>query len=43
MQNELFKTRNIKKPKYFKYKNAKVLKDYQELNIGDYVVHDNQG
>lgn len=41
--NELFKTRNIKKPKYFKYKNAKVLKDYQELNIGDYVVHDNHG
>lgn len=41
--NELFKTRSIKKPKYFKYKNAKVLKDYQELNIGDYVVHDNHG
>ena len=41
--NELFKTRNIKKPKYFKYKNAKVLKDYQELNVGDYVVHDNYG
>ena len=41
--NELFKTRNIKKPKYFKYKNAKVLKDYQELNVGDYVVHDNHG
>lgn len=41
--NELFKTRSIKKPKYFKYKNAKVLKDYQELNVGDYVVHDNHG
>lgn len=41
--NELFKTRNIQKPKYFKYKNAKVLKDYQELEIGDYVVHDNHG
>lgn len=41
--NELFKTRSIKKPKYFKYKNAKVLKDYQELNVGDYVVHDNYG
>ena len=36
--NELFKTRNIKKPKYFKYKNAKGFKKYyQELNIGDYV------
>ena len=41
--NELFKTKNVKKPKYFKYKNAKVLKDYQELEIGDYVVHDNYG
>ncbi|WP_294581683.1 transcription-repair coupling factor [uncultured Thomasclavelia sp.] len=41
--NELFKTRNLNKPKYFKYKNAKVIKDYQELNIGDYVVHDNYG
>lgn len=41
--NELFKTKNVKKPKYFKYKNAKVLKDYQELDVGDYVVHDNYG
>ena len=41
--NELFKTKNVKKPKYFKYKNAKVLKDYQELEVGDYVVHDNYG
>lgn len=41
--NELFKSRNVKKPKYFKYRNAKVLKDYQELNVGDYVVHDNHG
>ena len=41
--NELFKTKNVKKPKYFKYKNAKVLMDYQELEVGDYVVHDNYG
>lgn len=41
--NELFKTKNVKKPRYFKYKNAKILKDYQELEIGDYVVHDNYG
>lgn len=41
--NELFKSRNVKKPKYFKYRNAKILKDYQELNVGDYVVHDNHG
>lgn len=41
--NELFKTRNLNKPKYLKYKNAKVIKDYQELNVGDYVVHDNHG
>ena len=41
--NELFKTKNVKKPKYFKYKNAKFLKDYQELEVGDYVVHDNYG
>ena len=41
--NELFKTKNVKKPKYFKYKNSKVLKDYQELEVGDYVVHDNYG
>lgn len=41
--NELFKAKNVKKPKYFKYKNAKVLKDYQELDVGDYVVHDNYG
>lgn len=41
--NELFKTRNLNKPKYLKYKNAKVIKDYQELNVGDYVVHDNYG
>lgn len=41
--NELFKTKNVKKPRYFKYKNAKILKDYQELEVGDYVVHDNYG
>ncbi|MGN1182628.1 MAG: transcription-repair coupling factor, partial [Faecalibacillus sp.] len=33
----------LKKPKYFKYKDARVIKDYQELSVGDYVVHDNYG
>ncbi|MFV0393500.1 MAG: transcription-repair coupling factor [Coprobacillaceae bacterium] len=40
---ELFISNNPKKTKYFRYKNAKVLKDYQELNVGDYVVHDSHG
>lgn len=40
---ELFMNNNPKKAKYFRYKDAKVLKDYQELNIGDYVVHDSHG
>ncbi len=31
-------------PKHFlRYKNAKVIKNYEELNIGDYVVHDMHG
>lgn len=40
---ELFAKNNAKKTKYFRYKDAKVLKDYQELNVGDYVVHDSHG
>lgn len=40
---ELFGDVVLKKPKYFKYKDARVIKDYQELSVGDYVVHDNYG
>lgn len=40
---ELFVSNNPKKTKYFRYKDAKILKDYQELNVGDYVVHDSHG
>lgn len=32
-----------KKKKYVQYKDAKLIKDYNELNIGDYVVHDVNG
>lgn len=41
--SELFKTRIQKRKKYFRYKEARILKDYQELHPGDYVVHDNYG
>lgn len=40
---ELFVNYNSNKTKYVNYKDAKVLKEYQELNIGDYVVHDSHG
>lgn len=40
---EVFFKNNVKKTKYFRYKDAKVLKDYQELHVGDYVVHDSHG
>lgn len=40
---ELFGQVTVRKPRYFKYKNARVIKDYQELTVGDYVVHDNYG
>ncbi|MEG0453679.1 MAG: CarD family transcriptional regulator, partial [Coprobacillus sp.] len=32
-----------KKKGYIKYKDAKIINDYTELNIGDYVVHDTHG
>lgn len=41
--SELFNVKSDKKVKYFKYKDAKVIKDYQELHVGDYVVHDQHG
>ena len=40
--NELFKSATHKK-RYIKYKNATIIKDYNELNIVDYVVHDVNG
>ncbi|MFR7590975.1 MAG: transcription-repair coupling factor [Longibaculum sp.] len=42
-ETELFKVSNQKKKGYIKYKDAKVINDYTELNIGDYVVHDTHG
>ena len=41
--HELFKSAASRKQSYIKYKDAKILKDYNELNIGDYVVHDVNG
>lgn len=40
---ELFGEVTLRKPKYFKYKDARVIRDYQELSVGDYVVHDDYG
>ena len=42
-ETELFKVTSQKKKGYIKYKDAKVINDYTELNIGDYVVHDTHG
>lgn len=41
-ETELFNGVQSKKG-YVKYKDAKIIKDYNELNIGDYVVHDING
>lgn len=42
-EKELFKVNTQKKKGYIKYKDAKIINDYTELNIGDYVVHDIHG
>lgn len=42
-ESELFKVNSQKKKGYIKYKDAKIIKDYTELNVGDYVVHDTHG
>ena len=42
-EKELFKVPSQKKKSYVKYKDAKVINDYTELNVGDYVVHDTHG
>ncbi len=40
---ELFGQQATVKKSYFKYKDAKVIKDFNELHVGDYVVHDMHG
>ena len=40
---ELFGLGVTKKHTYVKYKNAKVLKNFEDLQIGDYIVHDTHG
>lgn len=42
-ETELFKVTPHKRKGYIKYKDAKIINDYTELNIGDYVVHDTHG
>ena len=41
--HELFGEVNVSKTKYFRFKDAKTLRNFQELNVGDYVVHDTHG
>ena len=41
--HELFGEINVSKTKYFRFKDAKTLRNFQELNVGDYVVHDSYG
>lgn len=40
---ELFGLGVTKKHTFVKYKNAKVLKNFEDLQIGDYIVHDTHG
>ena len=40
---ELFGIGVTKKHTYVKYKNAKILKNFEDLQIGDYIVHDTHG
>ncbi|WP_284140725.1 MULTISPECIES: transcription-repair coupling factor [unclassified Virgibacillus] len=42
-ENELFKKRNKRSRKRQKISNAERIKSYQELKVGDYVVHANHG
>lgn len=42
-ETELFKGQTQNRKGYVKYKDAKIIKDYNELNVGDYVVHDVNG
>ena len=42
-EKELYDQDPAKKKAYVKYKNAKVLQRFDELNVGDYIVHDTHG
>ncbi len=42
-ENELFKKQTKRKRKTQKISNAERIKSYQELKVGDYVVHTNHG
>src|SRR5699024_1139586 len=42
-ENELFKQKQPKKKRKQKISNAERIKSYQELKVGDYVVHVNHG
>ncbi|SFG37025.1 transcription-repair coupling factor [Halobacillus alkaliphilus] len=42
-ENELFKTRTAKPKRKQKLSNAERIKNYQELKVGDYIVHANHG
>lgn len=41
--NEIYPHRRKQKITYIRYKEAQIIKNYQELNPGDYVVHDMHG
>lgn len=42
-ERELFGQSEEKKKTFIKYKNAKILKNFEDLQIGDYIVHDIHG
>ena len=42
-EKELYGTTSETKKHFVKYKNAKVIQNFSELNVGDYIVHDTHG
>lgn len=42
-EKELYGTTSETKKNFVKYKNAKVIQNFSELNVGDYIVHDTHG
>ncbi|MBM7573154.1 transcription-repair coupling factor [Aquibacillus albus] len=42
-ESELFKTKTVRPKRRQKISNAERIKSYQELKVGDYVVHENHG
>ena len=42
-EKELYGTTPETKKNFVKYKNAKVIQNFSELNVGDYIVHDTHG